>query len=288
MATDIFSDFGNLGLGDLAQGDLFAEPEREEVKKAPAVVKEVVQLGEKDLLFDKSYTCPVCENAFKNKTIRTGKNRLMRIERDLRQVYTPVDQVKYDVVACPICGYAALTRYFSNPTRMQIENVRKQICVNYRPQIWGEEYYTYEDAKLRFQLALANAKAKMAKSSEKAYLCLKMAWIMRGERDVLDRNSPDYEQIKTENEALEKSFLKNALEGFVLARQKEGYPMCGMDEPTTDYLLAALAFEVGDYQTASKMVSTVLLSHSASSHIKDKTRELKDEIVETVKKMAVH
>ena len=269
--ADIF-DFRSLGLGDLAQGDLFAEPEKPQVKRAAPEIKEVVQLGEKDVLFDKSYTCPVCGEDFKNKTVRTGKNRLLRIERDLRQVYTPVDQVKYDVVACPHCGYAALGRFFDSPTRMQIEGVRTQICINYRPQKWGEEYYTYEDAKLRFQLALANAKAKMAKSSEKAYICLKLAWIMRGERDVLDKEAPDYEEAKRENEQIELAFLKNAFEGFVLARQKEGYPMCGMDEPTTDYLLAALAFEVGDYQTASKMVSTVLLSHSASSHIKDKTQ----------------
>ena len=283
--ADIF-DFRSLGLGDLAQGDLFAEPEKPQVKRAAPEIKEVVQLGEKDVLFDKSYTCPVCGEDFKNKTVRTGKNRLLRIERDLRQVYTPVDQVKYDVVACPHCGYAALGRFFDSPTRMQIEGVRTQICINYRPQKWGEEYYTYEDAKLRFQLALANAKAKMAKSSEKAYICLKLAWIMRGERDVLDKEAPDYEEAKRENEQIELAFLKNAFEGFVLARQKEGYPMCGMDEPTTDYLLAALAFEVGDYQTASKMVSTVLLSHSASSHIKDKTRDLKEEIFAAVKAMA--
>ncbi len=284
--SELFSEFQDLGLGDLADGDLFAEEEKPVVKREPVQVKEVVQLGEPDLLFDKSFVCPVCDEPFKNKTIRTGKNRLLRIERDLRQVYTPVDQVKYDVVACPRCGYAALTRYFEGPTRMQVENVRKQICVEYRPQKWGEEYYTYEDARKRLGLALANAKAKMSKSSEKAFICLKMAWLLRGERDVLDKNAPDYEEAKKENEAAEMEFLQNAYKGFVLARQKESYPMCGMDEPTTDYLLAALAFECGDYQTASKMVSTVLLSRTASSHIKDKTRDLKEEIVEAVKNSA--
>lgn len=284
--SDIFSDFSSLGLGNLSSAELYAEQEKPKVKPAPAVVKEMIPLGEKDLLFDKTYECPVCSEKFKNKTIRTGKNRLLRIERDLRQVYTPVDQVKYDVVACPYCGYAALTRYFDGPTRMQVEGVRKNICANYRPQTWGEEYYTYEDARLRFQLALANAIAKMAKSSEKAYICLKTAFVLRGERDALDPNEPGYEEVKKQNQAMEMEYIEQAYDGFVQARLKETYPMCGMDEPTTDYLLAALAFEIGKLDVASKMVSTVLTSRSASSHIKDKTRDLKEEIIDAVRKMA--
>lgn len=284
--ADIFADFGSLGLGDLSSEDLYKEPEKPVKPREAPVIKEMEPIGEKDVLFDKSYTCPVCDETFKNKTIRTGKNRLLRIERDLRQVYTPVDQVKYDVVACPYCGYAALGRYFGTPTRMQVENVRKTICANYRPQKWGEEYYTYEDARKRYQLALANAMAKMAKSSEKAYICLKTAWVLRGERDALDKEMPDYEQAKKENEDMEAQYLQQAFGGFVQARMKETYPMCGMDEPTMDYLLAALAYEVGDLQTASKMISTVLTSRSASSHIKDKTRDLKEEIVQAVKKSA--
>ncbi len=283
MPSELFSDFNSLGLGNLSASDLYKE-EVKPVRRGPVEVKEVKQLGETDLLFDKTYNCPVCGESFKNKTVRTGKNRLLRIERDLRQVYTPVDQVKYDVVACPYCGYATLTKFFDSPTRMQIEGVRKTICLNYRTQKWGEEYYTYEDAKKRLQLALANSIAKSAKSSEKAYICLKIAWVLRGERDVLDPESPDYETMKKENEAGEIEALYSAYEGFVQARQTEGYPMCGMDEPTTDFLIGALAFETGRLDVASKMVSTILASRTASSHIKDKARDLKEEIIETIKK----
>ena len=285
MPSELFSDFNSLGLGDLSKADLYKE-EAKPVRRAPVEVKEVRQLGETDLIFDKKYTCPVCGEEFKNKTVRTGKNRLVRIERDLRQVYTPVDQVKYDVVACPYCGYAALTKFFDSPTRMQIEGVRKNICLNYRTQRWGEDYYTYEDAKKRLQLALANSIAKSAKSSEKAFICLKIAWVLRGERDVLDPEAPDFETMKKENEAAEIEALDNAYEGFVQARQTEGYPMCGMDEPTTDFLIGALAFETGRYDVASKMVSTLLTSRTASSHIKDKARELKEDIIEKIKSQA--
>ena len=40
--------------------------------------------------------------------------------------------------------------------------------------------YTYEDALARYQLALVNAIVKQAKNSEKAYICLKAGWLMRG------------------------------------------------------------------------------------------------------------
>ena len=39
---------------------------------------------------------------------------------------------------------------------------------------------------------------------------------------------------------MDKEILKNALDGFVEARQTEDYPMCGMDEITVEYLLAVL------------------------------------------------
>ena len=33
----------------------------------------MIMSGEADKLFDKKYTCPVCENNFTSKTVRSGK-----------------------------------------------------------------------------------------------------------------------------------------------------------------------------------------------------------------------
>ena len=115
-----------------------------------------------------------------------------------------------------------------------------------------------------------------AKNSEKAYICLKSAWVIRGETQRLDPNDDDYETRKAENDAQEKELLVNALNGFIMARQTEEFPIAGMDSTTLDYLIAALAVETKQKDIAAKMVSEILTSRSATSRIKDKARVLKE------------
>ena len=75
--------------------------------------------GEADKLFDKKYTCPICEHNFTSKTVRSGKARMVRTDMDLRNVYDGIEPLKYDVILCPKCGYAALARFFPNVTSIQ-------------------------------------------------------------------------------------------------------------------------------------------------------------------------
>ena len=107
-----------------------------------------------------------------------------------------------------------------------------------------------------------------------------MGWLMRGYRESLDTTSADYSKKNTELENLESEYLKKAMEGFIVARQKEVFPMCGMDENTMDYLIAALAVNVKIYNVAAKMVSNMLTGTHTPKRIKDKARELKDIIIE--------
>ena len=76
----------------------------------------------------------------------------------------------------------------------------------------------------------------------------------------------------------EKAYLKNALEGFLGARRTENFPMCGMDELTVDYLIAALATVFEQYDVAKKLLGNILVSRVASNRLKDKARDLKDTI----------
>ena len=202
------------------------------------------------------------------------------VDIDLRPDYNEVDQTKYDVIACPECGYAALGRYFNTLNKYQIEDIRVKICMNYRKIEYKEPTYSYEHAKNLYQLALANSVVKKAKNSEKAYICLKTAWVIRGETQRLDSADPDYEKKKKENDEQEKELLTNALNGFVMARQSEEFPIAGMDSTTLDYLIGALAMETEQYDVAGKMISEILTSRVANSRIKDKARLLKDMLVE--------
>lgn len=277
----IFSGLEKLGLGNIGGENLFEDPSKKTVEVKQEAPKKKLQLvNEQDYLFDKKYKCPVCDSDFEAKTVRSGKVRMKNVDIDLRPDYDELDQNKYDVIACPVCGYAALSRYFPNLTKYQIEDIRVKICMNYQQMDYHEDIYTYEYARKLYQLALANAVVKKAKNSEKAYICLKTAWVIRGETQRLDPEDADYGQKKAENDAQEKELLKNALNGFVMARQTEEFPIAGMDSSTLDYLLAALAVETDEREVASKMISEILTSRVANSRIKDKARYLKEILAE--------
>lgn len=68
----IFSGLEKLGLGKLEKVEVFEECSKKEndtqeaKKKAPAAT-------EADFLFEKTYVCPVCDQEFHSKKIRTGK-----------------------------------------------------------------------------------------------------------------------------------------------------------------------------------------------------------------------
>ncbi len=270
------------GLGNIEEEELYEEPKKETATEAKPAAKKPAQptITEESLLFDKSYTCPVCDIKFTAKTIRTGKIRVKAQDIDLRNIYTEIDPGKYDVAACPECGYAALVKYYGNLTNFQIEEIKKRICANYKIQEFSGSVYSYEEARSRYELALANAVVRKAKNSEKAYICLKLAWVIRGETEHLDPDMPKYEEKKKENEAQEKDLLKKALDGFVIARQSETPPIAGMDTFTLDYLMSALGYEVGEYDISKRLLGELLVSRTAGSRIKDKARELKELILE--------
>ena len=64
---------------------------------------------------------------------------------------------------------------------------------------------------------------------------------------------------------------------------ESNYPMCGMDEMTVDYLVAALAMDIGQYDVATKMIAAILTSTSATPRIKDKARDMKDELIALIR-----
>ena len=130
---------------------------------------------------------------------------------------------------------------------------------------------------------MVNAIVKHGKASEKAYICLKTGWILRGQREALEADDPDYEKKKQELESAENQFLKNAYDGFVTARASESFPICGMDEMTVDYLLATLAMRFEEYETAAKLLGSIVTSRTANARIKDRAHDLKDVLMEKLK-----
>ncbi|MBQ8117075.1 MAG: DUF2225 domain-containing protein [Lachnospiraceae bacterium] len=279
---DLLYGLSSIGLDDLQGADLFEEL----TKKEKAVETVPVIPEEKDMIYEKKNLCPICDAEFLAKLPKAGKTRFLGTDKDLRPVYEGIDVQKYDVLLCPKCGYAALTKFFPRVTPKQATAIRENISSKVRLHTYADDTYTYEEAIERYQLALASAIVKKAKTSEKAYICLKNAWLLRGYAQYLDEEKHlSREQIEAVNQ-LQKKFYQNAYRGFSEAIQSESYPICGMDEGTLDYLLAAVAIQLDDYDSASRIVGNMLVSTTLNPRIKDKARDLKDEIAQKKKDMA--
>lgn len=274
----IFSGLESLGLGNLAGAELFEkEKPKEEAQKGPVIPEE------KDLILDKTVECPICEMKFTTKMMKSGKAKLLGTDLDLRTKYEGLDATKYDAVRCSHCGFSALSRYFVRLTPTQTKMIKENICSRVKITESGDEIYSYEEAIERYKLTLACAVVKQAKASEKGYICLKSAWLLRGYAEKLEADGELTAEKKAELQAEEMEYLKNAYEGFAAARASENFPVAGMDEMTVDYLLAVLAFEIGNIQVASSMISRVLTAPGAGQRMKDKARDLKEMIVEKIK-----
>ena len=277
MSDKLFGLAG-LGLDNLENMDIFGQEKKEEKAAVEAPKTE-----EKDLIYDKTFTCPVCGKDFTSKIMKTGKARLLGTDQDLRARYEGIDAVKYDVILCPHCGYAALNRYFSNITKVHAKLILDNISSKVHLHAYEDEIYTYEEAIERYKLCLAGAVVKRAHASEKAYICLKNGWLMRGYKEYLEESGDTDIARLREVKNMEETYLKNAYTGFTEALQTEGFPMCGMDEITVDFLIGVLATRFQKYDVASRMVAAILTSPSANARTKDKARELKDQILEELK-----
>jgi len=277
----ILSGLGDLGLGNLEGMDIFESEEKEAKKKAAA---EPVKVEEKDLIYDRSFTCPVCEKEFTAKVMKSGKAKLLGSDSDLRARYEGIDAVKYDVEMCPNCGYSALGRYFVKLSPAQVKLIKEKVSSNVNISAYSGETYTYEHAMERYKLALVCAVVRHAKASEKAYICLKSAWLMRGYQENLMETGANNPALLESLAKQEEEYLMNAYKGFVEARQSEGFPMCGMDEITIDYLIAVLSVRFKKFDVASRMIASILASPSANARMKDKARDLKEEVLLQLKK----
>lgn len=243
------------------------------------------ELAEKEFLFDKNVECAVCGSKFTTKVVKTGRARFMGTDLDLRPRYTGVDTVKYDVYMCPSCGYAAVAREFTNVTPLQKQNVTEAVASKFQNASGvtdSGETYTYDNAIIRYKMALLAAIKKPSKLSECAFLCLKLAWLYRGVKETLcpdgdvDSLSDEVRDIVESAGEQETNYIREAYKGFEEALSKEYPPICGMDEPTINYLMSVLAYKNGDMDTASKYGYAVLTARNASAKIKDKERDLMD------------
>ena len=212
-------------------------------------------------IYSKQFECPVCEEHFASNVVRESKMRMRSVEFDLHPICYPINPNFYDVIICPNCGYAAIKEYFNNITSKQADLILSEIAPKYKVQDYPAQL-TEDLAIKRYEQVLRCAMAKNAKDGEKAYICMKLMWFYRLKGDVDNQ----------------KRFAEMTLKGFSSALANESLPIMGLTDDTITYLLGALYMVLGDEKSAIRHLSEVVVSKTASDRLKDKARNLKDEM----------
>lgn len=279
---NLLSGMEKFGFAMDGELDILAE---EKAKKTEATAKKAaapVIKQEKDFVIDKKVRCPICDKDFPIKAVLATKLKRLEPDFDLRPNYEHVDKIKYDFNSCPRCGYSALDTTFSKIDTARVKLIRAEFCPSFKPQAdeMLPEIYSYEYSIEKFKLALICTMKKRAKMSEKAYVCLKIAWLRRAQLKELEGNKEAdpkvIEMVKKEYEG----FYSQAYEGFMKAISQETPPYCGMASEAVEYMLANMSVYFKKYDAAMKLIARLIQSPSTSRKLKDKCVDLKDEITE--------
>lgn len=233
--------------------------------------------NEKTLLLDRRYTCPVCDNEITAKSVKAKAARFVDTKADLRPIHSNINVTKYEAVCCCHCGYAALAKNFGSITTIQKKYIDEKIRVNYKSH---EEVpcdlYTTETAISRMKMALLCTVTKQAKDSEIGSVCLRISWLYQDLADEIAQDDPEAEAKRETYLTEAKNAGINAYDYLSKARMHENFPIADMNETTLDYLLASLAYQKEEYQTAMQYLSGVVTNRNSTPRLKDKSLELKD------------
>lgn len=215
----------------------------------------------RNALYDKSYTCPLCNETFKSKAIRSGKNQLISVDFDLYAHYSLINPILYDIIVCPSCGYSVLSKTLAPLLPKQKEWLKTQFS-RHNPQIIYNEYATTEEAIHKHKIALVACITRKSKMGEQAYLALHISWLYRD----LGNTEEEY------------NFLERAYTGLCEAFSTDSFPILGMDELTYTYLIAAVAYKLNKKDACKQYLSSILTSIGCPPRIKEHALNLKQKL----------
>ena len=212
-------------------------------------------------LFSKTFKCPVCESNFQAPSVKAKSYRIDAKDSDFFIRYRLSNPYFYEVVICPVCGYAALRTDFEKLKKFQAKLIQERVCSKWVPRTF-ELPFLEKVAIERYKLALLNNIMMEGPSSTKAIITLRIAWMYRLLND-------------TENE---KIFLSQSLKAFNDTYTNEYLPVYGLDRFSIMYLMGELNRLLGEEYTALKCFSQCLTATGSPQKIKELARNGKDKI----------
>ena len=213
-------------------------------------------------LFDKKVICPICNSVFLQKCVKAKTPRVLSKDSDFFVRYKTINPYFYDVWVCRTCGYSALKADFEKVRDFEKELIWTNLTPFWTPINFASEL-SAKDAIIRYNLALKTTSVLKKKSSIKAPLLLRIAWM--------------YRLLENENE---KTFLVYAIEHFSAAYSTEEFPICGMQRDAYCFLVGELYRRIEDYDNALLWLSKVIENTNSTPIIKKYTYDARMQIKE--------
>jgi uncharacterized protein len=202
-------------------------------------------------IYKKKLDCPVCKLKFETTKVKSSKLRVDTMDTDLLKRYKDVEEhpVKYEVIMCPNCGYAAIERHFEGINKRGIAIVKENVMYK-----WNKQDYTdtrgKKEAILAYKFALYCAELMKKSKVELGGICLRMAWVNRL-----------YEDIDSE-----RKYLEMTLRMYDEAYMEEDLFKEGTDEITIGYLIGDINERLGNKKEALKWMNKVVFDRGISQN----------------------
>ena len=193
-------------------------------------------------LFDRQYTCPICENNFTSKQVKTSAIRAKERRKDFHTLFSGENPTFYGVICCPDCGYAK----FENDFRKEATSKCKETINSTVSKSWKTQDFTQErdlSAAIKVHLiALVNYTVLKEKQAIIGKLLLRLAWF----NDELG------------NEGETRKYVSLALEAFIKSYEQDKMEDAEEKELEIIYLIGELNRQLGNFKESVRWFDMVV------------------------------
>lgn len=193
-------------------------------------------------LYDKTIICPVCNNTFKTKRVKSSKVKVKKIHPDFYTEYNGENPNYYSINVCPHCGFSGFEKEFEKISPLSRERVIEKISANWKSRDFGQ-CRTIDQAIESYKLAFLSCSLTGCGNSTLAKITLRLMWLSR---ELGDKES-------------ESRYRNSSLNYFIKSYEEDRF-----DEETKSellqimFMIAELSRQCELYQDAIKWFSLLV------------------------------
>ncbi len=193
-------------------------------------------------LFDRQYLCPICENSFTSKQVRTSAIRAKERRKDFHTLFSGENPTFYGVICCPKCGFAK----FENDFKKEVTAKDKSIIKSTVSRSWKTQDFTQKrdlSAAIKVhQIARVNYTVLKEKQATIGKLLLRLAWFN--------------DELGDESES--NKYVTLALDAFLKSYEQEKQEDAEEKELEIIYLIGELNRQLGNYKESVRWFDMVV------------------------------